>query len=293
MLQKFKDYFHPNKKDIPNILMVILSSFIYSFGMNTFVKSGNLFPAGFAGLARLLSALCSTYLNYEIPFSYFYFGMNIFVTLFVFNKIGHKFVAFSVLWFSLTSFFTSILALPPVTHEILLITVFGGLINGAAIGLALHADASSGGTDFIAIALSMKLNRPTWNYMMAVNVIILTIAGLLYGWNTALYSIIFQYVSTQTINTIHKRYKFTNLKIVTNKPDEVCQAIFNTCRHGITKLRCQGAFTNEEHWLLLTTVNAYQSRHVIDVVRFTDPKAFIEENSVQRIIGNYYQQSLD
>ncbi len=175
----------------------------------------------------------------------------------------------------------------------LLIAVFGGLINGAAIGMALRANASSGGTDFIAIALSMKLNRPTWNYMMAANATILIIAGLLYGWNTALYSIIFQYVSTQVVNTIHQRYKLTSLHIITNQPDEVSDAIFRTCRHGITKIRCEGGFTHQEHWLLLTTINAYQSKAVIDAARHADPHVFIEENPMSRIIGNYFQQPLE
>ena len=293
MTQKIINYLHLSRKDIPNLFMILVSAFVYSCGMNSFVKSGNLFPAGFAGLARLISAMLNTFFHISISFSYIYFGMNILVTLIVFRRIGRKFAVFSVLWFTLTSIFTSVLVLPQLTNEILLIAVFGGIINGSAIGLALRSNASSGGTDFIAIFLSMKLNRPTWNYMMGANVVILIIAGLMYGWNTALYSIIFQYVSTQMVNTIHKRYKLTSLTIITNKPDEVCSSIFHTCRHGITRLKCEGAFTNEEHTMLMTTINAYQTADVIDAVKASDPKAFIEESAVRRIIGNYYQQPIE
>lgn len=287
------DRMHFTKKDIQYIAVIIASSLLYAFGMNSFVKSGNLFPGGFAGLSRLLSAVCNTFLHINISFSVFYFVLNFLVTILVFRRIGHKFILYSVIWYSLTSFFTSVLKLPVITHEILLIAVFGGLINGFAIGLALQSNASSGGTDFIAIWLSMKFNKETWNYMLAANAVILVIAGCLYGWSVALYSIIFQYVSTQVVNTMHQRYKLTTLDIVTNMPDEVCTAIFHTCRHGITKIKCEGGFTDQVHWMLITTINTYQLKEVVENVRKADEHAFIAINSVEKIYGNYYQKPID
>lgn len=78
----------------------------------------------------------------------------------------------------------------PMTQDILLISIFGGLINALAISLCLFANATSGGTDFIAIFLSEKYGIDSWNYIFAGNVVILGIAGALFGWDKALYSII-------------------------------------------------------------------------------------------------------
>lgn len=282
-----------SRRDIRYVFAVVFSSFVYSFGMNTFVSSGNLFPSGFAGISRLLSLLLDTYLHISIGFGVIYFTINIMITIFVWNKIGHKFILYSVLWFSMTSIFTDFMNLPVITHEPLLIAVFGGLINGFAIGTALQNNASSGGTDFIAIWMSMKYNKNTWNYVLGANVVVLLIAGSVYGWNTALYSIIFQYVSTQVVSTMHKRYKLTSLHVVTDHPEEVSSAIFKICRHGITKMRCEGAYTDEEHWLLMTTINSYQLRMVIECIKCHDPKCFITVSPTDRIIGNYFQNPLD
>lgn len=280
-------------KDLQYVAAITASALLYSFTMNSFIQSGNLFPGGFSGLSRLISMVCDTYLNISISFSVIYFALNVFVTLFVFNKLGHKFIIYSVLWYTLTSIFTASLDVAPITHEPLLISVFGGLLNGIAMGIALRNNASSGGTDFLAIYLSMKTNQSSWNTVLLCNGVILTIAGMLFGWNAALYSIIFQFVSTQVVNQIHSRFKLSTLQIVTNKPDEVCHALFSIVRHGITRIRCEGAYTEQEHWLLLTTVNTYQLKEILEVVKMEDPHAFMAISHSERIVGNYYQKPLD
>ena len=108
-----------------------------------------------------------------------------------------------------------------VTSDPLLISVFGGIINGCAISLCLSASATSGGTDFIAIYFSEKKGVDTWNYVLAGNVAMLVVAGLLFGWEKSLYSIIFQFVSTQVLHALYKRYQKQTLLIITDHPDEV------------------------------------------------------------------------
>lgn len=280
-------------KDLQYIGAVVLSALLYSFTMNSFIQSGNLFPGGISGLSRLLSLVSDTYFHFSISFSVIYFALNMLVTVFIFTKIGHKFILYSVLWYTLTSLFTSAFHLPPITHEPLLIAVFGGLLNGISIGIALRNNASSGGTDFIAIYLSMKTNRSSWNTILVFNGIILVIAGSLFGWNAALYSIIFQFVSTQVVNTMHSRFRLSTIQIITNRPDEVCSSIFSIVRHGITKIRCEGGYTSEEHWMLMTTVNTYQMKDIIEIIKRTDPHAFIAVQTADRIVGNYYQKPIE
>lgn len=281
------------KEDITKILMVIISALIYTVGFNTFVSSGNLFPGGFAGLSRLISRVLMEFIKVDISFGYIYFTLNILLTILVFKYIGKKFLALSILWYTLTSILTNIFPVISLTSDMLLISVFGGIMNGIAIGLALRNNASSGGTDFIAVVASMKYNKPTWNYVMFFNAIILVIAGYLFGWNQALYSIIFQFCSTQVINTLHKRYKLSNLFIITDKPEEVSTAIFKQFRHGITKINAEGEFKHQKNNLLFMTINTYQLKGVIEAIKEVDPKVFISFSSCEGIIGNYYQKPLD
>lgn len=294
MTAEDRNTIHFTKEDAIMIPMIILSALIYSTGMNIFVHSGNLFPGGYAGIARLLSLVSSNYLNLPfLSFSIFYFSMNILTTLVVWKRVGHKFVLYSVLWFTLTSFFTSVIPYYQMTSDPLLISVFGGLVNGFAIGIALRNNASSGGSDFIAIDLSVRLNRPTWNYIFIGNAVVLFIAGWIFGWNQALYSIIFQYVSKEVVNSMHQRYKTTRVQCVTDFPDEISNAVFHTCRHGITRIPCEGEYSHKGHSLLLITINTYQMRDVIETIHGVDPHAFITVNNVDRVIGNYYQKPLE
>lgn len=282
-----------SKRDIPAIIFIILSSALYSIGMNTFVAAGNLFPGGFSGLSRLIVMVLSRYAGISLEFGVIYFALNITLLFFVWRRIGHKFALYSALWFTMTSMFTGMFPKISITEDPLLISVFGGLLGGTAIGIALRNNASSGGTDFIAIYYSMKYNKPTWNYILAGNAVILFFAGLLFGWSQALYSIIYQYVSTQTVSLLHQRYKLTRLDVVTNKPDEICDAVFHTCRHGITKVPVEGGYTDQKHWLLLITINTYQLKDVLDTIKAVDPHVFITLNAVERIVGNYYQKPLE
>ncbi len=286
-------FFKFEKKDFRILIFIIFSAFIYSCGMNVFVKSGNLFPGGFAGISRLVSAVLDQFFHIELSFSVIYMFLNVITSIIVFKKIGKKFMFFSILHYFLVSLFTSLLPTVMVTEDLLLISVFGGLINGFAISIALRNNASSGGADFIAIYFSMRFNISTWNYVLVINAVVLTIAGILFGWERALYSIIFQFVSTQVVNTMHNRYKSSQLEIITNMPDEICESVFHTCRHGITKIKCTGGFTNKEHWLLIIAVNTYQLKDVVDSIRRVDPHAFITLHNVDRVLGNYYQKPLE
>ena len=294
------DVYHMNtekrlfdKRDLGRLAAVVVSAFVYSCGMNTFVRSGNLFPGGFAGVSRLVSLVCADYLHVNVPFGVIYFGLNLIGTFLVRHAAGKKFLFFSILHYTLASLFTSVLKLPVLTDDMLLIGVFGGLVNGAAIGLALRHDASSGGTDFVAIALSAKLNRPTWNYIFAFNACVLALAGYLYGWDRALYSIIFQFVSKEVVGALHERYKITRIHVVTDKGDDICRAVFEICRHGITRLKCRGAYSGKDHELLMIAVNDYQLKAVEECILKTDPHAFLSLSRVDRIIGNYYQVPLE
>ncbi|MFQ7174832.1 MAG: YitT family protein [Thomasclavelia ramosa] len=97
-----------------------------------------------------------------------------------FKMIG-KVYSYSVIMIILNSFLVDLIPVAPITYDPLLVSVFGGILNGIAIVIALYGKASSGGTDFIAVYLSNKLKKPSWNFVFGINVVILMAAGLLFG----------------------------------------------------------------------------------------------------------------
>lgn len=282
-----------DQENIKRLLMVVLSALVYSISMNFFVTRGNLFPGGFSGLSRIIIGIFAKFFGINIPFGVFYFGLNIIPTILVYKFVGHKFTIFSMLQFSLVAFFTLFIPKLCLTDDLLLIAIFGGILGGSGISIALKNNASSGGTDFVAMYASGKFNISVWNHIMIGNAVVLVFAGLLFGWDKALYSIIYQFCSTQVIKTFHDRYKYRTLHIITEHGDEVCDELFRTVRHGITRMEGRGAYRKMPQTYLYMTINAYQVREVVEAIKKVDPKAFININITEKIIGNYYQKPLD
>ncbi len=272
---------------------IVLSAFIYSIAITSFAEVVGTYPSGFGGLSRIISDLCRTYLNIDISFSVLYLVLNIVPTIIAFRYIGKYFTIFSIMQYVLSSFFTSFM--PPLfsIDDPLLLSIFGGLLNGIASGIALRNNASSGGADFISIFISSRFNKPAWNYIMTGNAVLLVIAGIIFGWEIALYSIIYQFVAMQVISRLHERYQMVTLNIVTTRPKEVTCNILKGTRHGITEIKTEGAFSGKEYTMLYMVINLYQQRQVIKAVQDVDPKAFINITMTKQVVGNYYQQPVD
>ena len=180
-----------------------------------------------------------------------------------------------------------------ITYDTLLIAIFGGIINGVAISLCLMADATSGGSDFIAIYLSQKKGIESWNKILAFNVVLLTVAGYFFGWDKSLYSIIFQYISTQTLHLLYRNYQQQTLFIVTTKAQEVCDAIHDVCHHGATIMDAEGSHEHKDYKMVYSVIAGSDTGSVIKTVKEIDPKAFINSVRTTEIRGNFYLKPKD
>lgn len=279
--------------DIKLLCLSILSAFIHSIAVTSFSIPAKLYPAGFSGISRLISDIINDFFAIEISYSVLYLALNLICSIIVYRKIGKKFTIYSVIQFSLVSLFTSFMPQLFVLKETLLYCVFGGIVNGIAVGIALAFNFSTGGFDFLGVYFSNKYKKSIWDYALYVNIVILIIAGLIYGWDRALYSIIFQFCSTQVIKQMHQRYTYKTLTIITQKPSEVADEILKNVRHGITEIKAEGYFSKENTTMLYMVVNSYQYHHVVNVVLNTDEHAFINVQKTEEIYGNYYQKPLD
>ncbi len=281
------------RSDAFTVVAITASAFVYSVAIKVFVRSADLFPAGFSGISQLINRIGETYFGVNLPFSVVYMALNIPCTILVFNHVGKRFTIFSVMQYMLVSLFTAILPQIPVTDDILLIALFGGILAGIGNSIALVNNASTGGTDFLAIYFSNKYNISTWNYVMALNIGIFCLAGFLFGWDKCMYSIIYQFCNITMIKTFYNRDQFRTLLIVTDMPDDVSQSIFKTCRHGVTKFWGEGEYSHKPKSMLYCTCNAYQVNIIIHACKEVDPHAFINVMKTDKIIGNYYQQPRD
>lgn len=229
----------------------------------------------------------------EPPFSLINLLLNAFPVYISFRFIGKRFTAYSCYMIVLSGILTDILPAHVVTTDILLVSVFGGLINGLAISICLFAGATSGGTDFISIFLSEKFSIDAWNYILLGNIVILGFAGYLFGWDKALYSIIFQFTSTQVLNTLYRRYQKQTLLIVTDRPDEVYREIREATNHDATLVKGIGCYQNRECNILYSVIGRDEVRRVVNIVRKTDEAAFINVIRTESLSGRFYQRPND
>lgn len=278
------------KKDGKKILILCVASFLMAVNIKTFVRTADLFPGGASGLTILLQRIGETYFHVMIPYTVVNLLLNAVPVYIGFRFIGKKFTLYSCLMIVLTSVLTDIIPAYVITYDVLLLSVFGGIINGAVVSMCLLADATSGGTDFIAIFLSDKKGVDSFNVILGVNVVILSVAGLLFGWEKALYSIIFQYASTQVLHMLYKKYQQATLFIVTNKAKEVCQVIFEISNHGATVMDSEGSFEGQERQMVYSVVSSAESKKVVEAVKKTDSSAFINVVRTEQLQGKFYHK---
>ena len=141
-------------KEVKRIIICCIASCIIAVNIRTFVRTGGLFPGGANGLTLLIQSIFDRYLHITIPYTAINVLLNAIPVYIGFRFIGKKFTLCSCLVIFLTGFLTDSLPAYTITSDILLISIFGGLINGFAISLCLKCDATTGGTDFISIFLS-------------------------------------------------------------------------------------------------------------------------------------------
>lgn len=250
------------KKNLFTLVCVVIGALIMAVNIKTFVRAGNLFPGGFTGLTVMVQRIAEKYFDVTISYSLVNILLNAIPAIIGYKTIGKRFTIYSCLMIFLTGIFVDFLPSRPVTNDLLLIAVFGGIFNGVGISFALKGKASSGGTDFIAVYLSDKLHTPAWNYVLGLNAGMLVIAGLLFEWNQALYSIIFQFVSTQVVSALHVRYKKVTLHIITSKPDDLSEKLMIYTHHGITRFEGHGCYSNQPRTLLYTVISTEELKEV-------------------------------
>lgn len=278
------------KEDGKRILIICLASVIMATNIKTFVRTGGLFPGGATGLTLLIQEIALTFFKLQVPYTVINVLLNLFPIYIGFRFIGKKFTMYSCLTIMLTNILTDLIPGYVITYDTLLISVFGGMINGFVISLCLSMNATTGGTDFIGIYLSDKKGIDGFNLVLGLNAIILCAAGLLFGWDKALYSIIFQYASTQVLHMLYKKYQQQTLFIVTNHAKEVCEAITRVSNHGATILDGEGAYEHCERKMVYSVVSSAESKLVLRTIKQTDPKAFVNVIRTEKLSGRFFQK---
>lgn len=278
------------KEDFKRIVVLCIASAVMAINIKSFVRTGGLYPGGATGLTLLIQRAFEMFANISLPYTLINVLLNLIPIYIGFRFIGKKFTLYSVLTIMLTNILTDVLPSFPITYDILLISIFGGLVNGAVISLCLMMNATTGGTDFIAIFLSDRKGVDSFNVILGFNAVLLLIAGIMFGWDKALYSIIFQYTSTQVLHMLYKQYRQHTLLVVTNNAAGVYEVISKESNHSATILSGEGSYEHQERKIVYSVVSRAECKKIIDDIKKVDPKAFVNVINTQQISGRFYQK---
>ena len=278
------------KKEIKTIIALTLASCIMAFNLKSFVQTGGLFPGGFSGLTVLIQRVAELFFDFHIPYSALYLPLNLVPAFIGLKFISVRFTLYSFYVVALSGVLTDLFPTFTITYDTLLIAIFGGILNAVAISICLIFEASGGGTDFISIYFSEKKGIDAWNYIFAGNVVILVTAGLLFGFDKALYSIIYQYTSTQVTQMMFKRYQKDTLLIITELPGAVYGRIREITKHDATLIEATGCFEGAPRNILYSVIGREQVDVVIAAIKEIDPKAFINVINTEQINGRFYKK---
>ncbi len=277
------------KLNIKEIVLPLLAALVYAINMKSFVNAGNLLPGGLSGLSVLLCRLAEKYTKFRLNYSVLYIILNIPGTYLIWKYVSKRFCLVSLIDIVMTSVLVEMLPEIPVTNDILLVCVFGGIFAGVSELLMLISGGCGGGTSFWSIYLSKIKGRSMWNTVLGFNVVLLCITGLFFNWESALYSIIFQFVTTQVVNMFDNRFKRATFIIITSKPDEIIDAVYRYQNHSVTKLSGIGSYSHEEKSVLYTVVGKYEEKQLIELVLEIDPHAFVNITASEKVVGNFNQ----
>ena len=276
------------KKTIIKFLLLTLAAGIFAFNLKSFIRTGNLIPGGFSGITVLIQQIGRQFFNVEIPYSLVYLPLNVIPAYIGLRYIGKKFTFESFYVVVLSSILTDIIPNITITYEPILIALFAGIVGGIASVICLTAGASGGGTDFISIFLSEKKGIDAWGYILAGIIVLLVIGGLLFDFDRALYSIIYQYVITTMLGTYYKRYQQDTLLVVTSKPQEVLEKIYELTHHDGTIITGEGGYSGENKKIIYSVIGRDQSDKVINAIKEMDEGAFTNVIKTEQVNGRFY-----
>jgi uncharacterized membrane-anchored protein YitT (DUF2179 family) len=217
--------------------------------------------------------------------------LNIPFFIFGYKQIGKTF-AISTL-FSVISYSVGVSVLHPIpgiTQDILLASVFGGIIIGLGIGIIIRNGGSTDGTEVVAIILDKRMSYSVGQIVMFFNFFILTFAGFIFGWDRSMYSLIAYFIAMKVIDIIVDGIDESKaVMIVSENYKEISQAIMDRLGRGLTLLDASGAYKEEETKVLYVVVSRLEIAKVKNIVNGFDENAFVTIGNVD-VSGKKYKK---
>lgn len=260
----------------------LLGTFIVAVALEMFLLPNKIIDGGVIGISMMVSYVTKLNLGLLI------FCINIPFLLLAYKTLGRKFVINTFIATAMLSVATNLVVnLKPVTGDLLLATVFGGILLGLGVGLILRNNASLDGTEMLSIMISKMINIVSvGELLMGMNLFVYGAAGFLFGWDRALYSILTYYVASKVIDTVLEGLdKAKSVRIVSEFWEEIGDSIMKELDISVTYIKTKGGYSKQEKILTFCVVNKFDMPKLKEVVHTVDPRAFIVTEDVHEVEG--------
>ena len=274
-------------KNVIKISMIFAGILIYSIGLKWFTLNANILPGGFTGISALIQSVLHDFYKIDMPITILNLTFNIVPAIFSFFLVGKIFTIKSFIILFIYNFIIDLLPPMTLTPDPLVSAIFGGILYGVGSAFWFRCGASGGGTDFVAMTISEKFHISAFGYIMVFNILLIVVQGLIYGIETAFYSIIFQYMSTTAINQFYRHYEARTIFIITEKPTLVSKVLIRDAGHTCTRFDGIGCYSNNEKYMLYTVATQPEVRKITNIVKRHDPNAFINVMKSNEVQGNF------
>ena len=278
-----------NKDILIQYIGLIIACMIMAVGLNMFLVPKTIAPGGLSGLSVVISKLTG------FPVSNILFTISTPLLLFSVKILGKKdaiktFIGMAILTLSLKV--TEPLSTISLTDNTLLAAISGSILVGLSLGILFRIDASTGGTDLIALMLNRIIpSIPVSKCLSMIDGTVVVLAGVVnMNFETGLYSAIALYIMVKIIDTITAGFDFAKaFFIITEKKDVLQEAIIELNR-GITILDAKGGYTNEDKNVMLVVVNQKKQEVALKkMVKELDEKSFIIVTDVYEVLGKGFK----
>ncbi len=278
---------HPVVKTIVHYALIFVGALLAATALEIFLIPNNIIDGGIVGVSIMASYLTGA------PLGLFTLVLNLPFLYIGYKQIGKTFVLSSLFGIAVFSFWLSVFhPVPGLTHDILLAAVFGGIILGVGVGLIIRYGGSLDGTEMIAIVLSKSSVFSVGQVVMFFNVFILSAAGLLFGWDKAMYSLITYFIAFKIIDIVVEGIDESKAAmIVSDHWEEIAEAIMARLGRSVTLFHGEGGYRRERGNVIYAVVTRIEIAKLRAIVMDKDEDAFVTIHNVSDVISKHHQKS--
>lgn len=256
-------------------------------GLQFFLLPNQMIDGGVTGLSIIAARLTG------LPLGLYLFLLNLPFLYFGYTKIGKSFAAYSALGIVSLAILSSVHISSGFTHVPILAAIFGGIVIGVGVGLVVRYGGIIDGMDMIAVIIGRATIFSVGEAILVINGLIITLAGFVFGWEQALYSLIAYFVVHKAVDiTIEGLDESRTVWIVTMHARSIGKAINELIKEPVTYIRESDPDAREPHGVVLVVITRLQEQKVMSAIRAIDPMAYIVITAAHEVIGKLSEGTL-